>query len=82
MTCFFGVGDIVWLISKGLKFSSFLPLSRMQYHVWGVVVVVVVGKLVDKASSVVYHDAILFDIRDIHYTAILIDVMRYKQALE
>ena len=52
----------------------------MQYHVWGVVVVV--GKLVDKASSVVYHDAILFNIRDIHYTAILIDVMRYKQALE
>ena len=52
----------------------------MQYHVWGVVVVVVAGKLVDKASSVVYHDAILFDIRDIHYTAILIDVMTYKQA--
>ena len=51
----------------------------MQYHVWGVFVVVVVGKLVDKASSVVYHDAILFDIRDIHYTAILIDVMSYKQ---
>ena len=82
LTCFFGAGDIVWLISKGLKLSSFLPLSRMQYHVWGVVVVVVAGKLVDKASSVVYHDAILFDIRDIHYTAILIDVMRYKQVPE
>ena len=82
LTCFFGAGDIVWLISKGLKFSSFLPLSRMQYHVWGVVVVEVAEKLVDKASSVVYHDAILFNIRDIHYTAILIDVMRYKQAPE